>query len=268
MRLAEASLYVRTDLISKSCLNNKGAFQLQEFVGVDGCRGGWFAVVLSESGSWRFEVYRDFETLWNSHQEARIILLDIPIGLVDSGSDGRQCDAVARRYLGQPRASSVFTPPARPALNAPDHQAASALNRSLTGRGISIQSWSIAPKIRQVDRFLRTSKKAQAMVREIHPELLFWALNGRQPMTNRKSKLSGYRERLVVLRQHFESAGTIAQQALERYRRSEVARDDILDALVAAVTGYLSRGQLSTIPANPPVDAHGLIMEMVYYLIG
>jgi predicted RNase H-like nuclease len=84
-------------------------------------------------------------------------------------------------------------------------------------------------------------------------------------MTRRKSRLSGYDERLAVLKRHFEAAEALAEAALSRYRRSEVARDDILDAMVAAVSGYMSRGQLSAIPADPPCDAYGLAMEMVYY---
>lgn len=239
---------------------------MEEYVGVDGCKAGWFAVSLSEVGSWRFDVHGDFASVWASHKEASIILVDIPIGLVDAGLSGRQCDAIARRYLSPERASSVFTPPARPVLNAPDYQAALELNRKLTGRGISMQSWNITPKIREVDQFLRHNAPARGKIREVHPELLFWALNGRRAMGQRKSRLDGYHERLAVLKRRFEPSETITEQVLARYRRSEVARDDILDALAAAVTGYLSRGQLSTIPADVPKDAYGLPMEMVYYL--
>lgn len=238
---------------------------MEEYIGVDGCKAGWFAVGLGANGAWRFDVYADFEALWVSRRAADLILIDIPIGLVDAGPGGRQCDIIARRLLGTGRASSVFTPPARPAMDAADHQTASTLNKRLTGRGISIQSWNIAPKIRQVDLLLRSDRQAPGRIREAHPELLFWALNGRSAMTRRKSRLDGYRERLAVLQRHFQPAETIAGAALSHYRRSQVARDDILDALVAAVTGYLSKGRLSTIPADPPGDAHGLAMEMVYY---
>lgn len=238
---------------------------MNDYVGVDGCKAGWFAIGLDAAGDWRFSVHHDFAAVWDSYQEARIILVDMPIGLVDAGPDGRRCDTLARRLLGPGRASSVFTPPARPVLDAPDYQAALALNRKLTGRGISLQSWNIASKIRQVDRFMRDNKETQGKVREIHPELVFWALNGRRAMVQRKSRLIGYEERLAVLQKHFAPAETVVQEALASYRRSEVARDDILDALAAAVTGYLSQGQLQTIPDPAPNDAFGLAMEMVYY---
>lgn len=238
---------------------------MAEYVGIDGCKAGWFAVGLDTAGAWRLAAHRDFDAVWDTYQEANLVLVDIPIGLVESGLNGRQCDAIARRYLAPRRASSVFTPPARPALDAPDHQAASALNKKLTGRGISIQSWNIMPKIHQVDQLMRLSAETRNKVRELHPELMFWALNGRRAMTQRKSCLSGYQERLDVLGRHFAPSEVIAETALSCYRRSQVARDDILDALVAALAGYLSLGQLSTIPDDPPLDAHGLTMEMVYY---
>lgn len=238
---------------------------MQEYIGIDGCRAGWFGVGLGPAGAWRIDVYPDFDALWADHREARLILIDIPIGLLDTGLDGRRCDVIARRLLAPGRSSSIFTPPMRPALDAADYQAASAINRALTGKSITIQSWNIGPKIRQVDRFLRHNAPVRSKVREAHPELLFWALNGRQAMTRRKKRLDGYHERLAVLRRHFQPAETIAEAALSRYRRAEVARDDILDALAAALTGYLSQGRLNAIPADPPRDAYGLAMEMVYY---
>ncbi len=51
-------------------------------VGVDGCRGGWLAVKLSLTrrlGSRSFS----FLLLWESYQDAALILVDIPIGLLE-----------------------------------------------------------------------------------------------------------------------------------------------------------------------------------------
>jgi len=41
--------------------------------------------------------------------------------------------------------------------------------------------------------------------------------------------------------------------------------DDIVDALAAAVTGFLSNGDLSTLPEVPEQDERGRPMEMVYF---
>lgn len=238
---------------------------MEEYIGVDGCKAGWFAISLTGSKSWNCGVYADIESIWRSHSGAKLILIDIPIGLLDSGRNGRECDSIARRYLGSIRASSVFTPPTRPALDKGDRLAASELNKSLTGRKITIQSWVLAPKIREVDQFLRRHKEVRGKIREAHPELLFWAFNNQKAMSNRKKTLIGYEERLAILQQVFVTADMIAEEALSRYRRSVVARDDILDALAAAITGYLSKGDLTSIPEPVPLDQYGLPMEMVYY---
>ena len=159
---------------------------MDEYIGVDGCKAGWFAISLTGSKSWNCGVYADIESIWRNHSGAKLILIDIPIGLLDSGYNGRECDAIARRYLSPIRASSVFTPPARPALDEADRLAASELNKKLTGRKITIQSWAIAPKILEVDQFLRRHKEVRGKIREAHPELLFWAFNNKNSCPSEK----------------------------------------------------------------------------------
>ncbi len=51
--------------------------------------------------------------------------------------------------------------------------------------------------------------------------------------------------------------------ALKHYPRSTVAKDDILDAVVAAITASCS-DKWATLPAQPEIDHVGLPMEMVY----
>jgi predicted RNase H-like nuclease len=236
------------------------------FMGVDGCKAGWFAVSLGEA-SWSINVYHDFAHLWSGCADADLILVDIPIGLRDKGLEERACDKEARRVLGPPRASSVFPAPCRPALKEATYQEASDLNRTLTGRGLSRQSWAISGKIREVDEFLRTHALAKSKIRECHPELLFWSLNNRTAMRHNKKKVEGYKERLAVLTNHYTQAPLIADEALDRYPRKEVARDDILDALAAAVAAYLTEGSLPSVPKIVERDSYGLPMEMVYVLL-
>ncbi len=235
------------------------------YVGIDGCKTGWFAVRLFQSGSWNFDVFDNIDQLWNTFYKAQLLLIDIPIGLCEGGVEGRACDTAARRFLGSPRASSIFTPPVRLALEFNDREAASEKNYSLTGRRIGVQSWAIARKIQEVDQFLRSKLEARKKIREIHPEVLFWALNGRKEMSHKKSRSAGFEERLRVLRTHFPRSDALVEEALHTFRRSKVARDDILDALAAAVTALFGNGRLSSIPEEPQVDPFGLPMEMVYY---
>lgn len=152
-----------------------------EFVGVDGCRGGWVAAAHTADGRLGYEVFSAFETVLTRHHQA-LILVDVPIGLRDSGQGERQCDREARRVL-KGRGSSVFLAPVRAALYARDYASASSVNREKTGRrGLSRQSWAIAPKIREVNECLAERAGPLPRVREMHPELCFWALNGCEPL--------------------------------------------------------------------------------------
>ena len=56
----------------------------------------------------------------------------------------------------------------------------------------------------------------------------------------------------------------IYEGACSRFLRKVVARDDILDALVAAIIATRGEDQLKTVPEDPPKDARGLPMEMVF----
>ena len=62
----------------------------------------------------------------------------------------------------------------------------------MAGKGISKQAFAIAPKIAEVDEVMRDRVGgAGPAVREVHPELLFWALNGRKAMESSKKSRQG-----------------------------------------------------------------------------
>ena len=48
------------------------------------------------------------------------------------------------------------------------------------------------------------------------------------------------------------------------FPRKSLAKDDILDALVLAVTAAYPSKSMLTLPENPPTDARQLAMEIVY----
>lgn len=138
--------------------------------------------------------------------------------------------------------------------------------RRLTGKGISRQAFAILPKVVEVDELLAGNKRAREMVSEVHPELCFWALNGRQPMRYRKKCAQGYAERMQVLRRVLPEADAICEKALADFPRKDVAKDDIADALAALATAVAPLGiQLKT-PSNPERDSRGLPMQMTYAL--
>ena len=83
-----------------------------KFVGVDGCKGGWFSVGLDNCDGYEVQVFKTFDELLAHYAEACLVLVDIPIGL-PQGGEGRDCDPEARKLLGRPRGSSVFPTPTR-----------------------------------------------------------------------------------------------------------------------------------------------------------
>jgi len=201
-------------------------------IGVDGCRAGWICIAQGGAGSTPAEwwVAGEFAGVVERAEDADLVLVDIPIGLLEGGSAPRAPDLLARRRLGGTRASSVFSAPVRPVLEACDYAAANALSRGLTGKGLSRQSWGIVPKIRQVDEFLRTRPEWIGRVREVHPELCFHAFAGGRSMRHNKKTDEGFAERLELLVERYSEAERLLGSILLGAGNRRVARDDAVDA--------------------------------------
>jgi predicted RNase H-like nuclease len=117
-------------------------------LGVDACRRGWIAIAV-ETGNATAYFAEDIQTLIAGAQAdgpLAVVAIDIPIGLPDRGH--RQADVLARAAIGL-LWPSVFITPVHEALLAADHPTASAINRELTGHGISIQAFGLKPKLFQ-----------------------------------------------------------------------------------------------------------------------
>lgn len=255
-----------------------------KFVGVDGCPAGWFSVGLGGGDDDGFEVavFGEFRELVQHYSSATLILVDIPIGLRECGPEERQCDKKARGHLKHQK-SSVFRVPVRKAVHKKTREAAAKIEQELTkgkngeGKSIGSTAWGIVPKIAEVDRFMIKNVDMHEKVREVHPELLFWALNGEKDMRCGKKTLQGFYDRMNVLRKVERRVDAILEQALPLTCDPKVVGgDDILDALAAAVTARLGTQaeRLQTLPARIggiPVEVDlsvpdgGLPMEMVYY---
>ncbi len=231
----------------------------QVFYGVDGCRAGWLVVGLAVEGKLAHAMYERFTDFWRSAaRNAALILVDVPIGLPERGQ--RICDHAARACL-KARRASIFITPTRAAVYADTYAAANEINRANGGKGISKQTWNITHKIREVDALLRTTPRAASLIRESHPEMAFWALTGHE-MTHNKKSGAGHAERLAVLTAYHPRALELYTDALKQYRRKDAAPDDVLDALVLAVTAQSTT--LVTLPDTPPRDAYGLPMAITY----
>jgi predicted RNase H-like nuclease len=235
-------------------------------VGVDGCRTGWFAVAF-DGKRWVTAVYKSVRDLWIENSNADLILIDTPIGLRENVSDERLCDIEARKLLGRPRSSSVFPAPCRAAVYENICEDASRINKELTGRGLPLQSYYIIRKIREVDTLLTEDPAARRVIRETHPEVCFWAFAGGSMKHPKKSR-AGFRARLELLEFICPGAGRFVKEASSSHRRRDVGRDDIVDALAAAVAAVGDADGLASVPDEPEYDSVGLPMEIVYATYG
>lgn len=231
-------------------------------VGVDGCKAGWF-YFRREGQTITHGIVRRIHDLADTLPDGARVLIDIPIGLIDRGAAGRRCDREARKLLGAPRASSVFSAPCRAVLEARSYEDAKRLSLAAIGKMLSKQAFLITPKIREVDQFLR-NRGAALVLREVHPEVCFWALNGRKAILVRKKDPAGFAQRLDLLSACVPDARALVADALNAYPRKEVARDDVLDALVALVVASTADADLASVPRIPESDSQGLPMEIVF----
>jgi predicted RNase H-like nuclease len=227
-------------------------------MGVDGCRAGWIAVCWGETVAHR--LYTSFASLVET--EAQVIAVDMPIGFPDQA--GRSAETEARRVLGA-RKSSLFAMPCRAAVMCEDYREACATNlqNSDPPRKISKQAFHLFPKIREIDALITPAK--QNRIHEVHPELAFWHMNGKRPLSHAK-KVQGRPSELGLeqRRELLRNAGfPLDQLPLSIYRKSDVGADDLMDACACAVVARrIADGRASYFPVVPEYDGRGLLMRI------
>jgi predicted RNase H-like nuclease len=103
--------------------------------GVDGCPGGWVALVDRKDSQPKARIFTRFADLLNALPKAKVIAVDIPIGLPEVGARG--CDRHARHELPQPRGTSVFPAPLRAVLTARSWEEACTIRFRIDGKKMS-----------------------------------------------------------------------------------------------------------------------------------
>lgn len=232
-------------------------------VGVDGCKGGWLAVVRDTGrGAFTFEIFPTWKALLDTLIAAPCIAVDMPIGLVTSGR--RPCDTLARKRLGRGRAASVFAPPRRPMLAFSTYDQANSWGKSApggdsSGGGLSKQAWNITPKIRDIDSAITPAD--QSRIIEAHPELVFQYLNG-GVCPKRKRSAAGFEQRLDLLSARgFDGLAA----AIHNVDPKQAAGDDLLDACALAIAAQRKvQGTAVRLCGDPLRDDRGRKMEIWY----
>lgn len=223
--------------------------------GIDGCKAGWILTTFDENPS--YHILRTDQDLIDALDSYDRIFIDMPIGLEDEVYT-RECDRLLREKLGSEYASSVFSPPIRPALHAPSYVEANMESFEYTEKKLTVQAWNITPKIRILDALLIAKPAFREKVLESHPELLFMKLNGGM-IYQKKNTKKGLRHRLDLVSQHKPIAADFFRDIKEEYRRNEVNEDDIVDSMALALAAKQSVEKgIQTLPENPPLDSEGL----------
>lgn len=229
--------------------------------GIDGCKAGWILITFSDNPSYR--VLRTNSDLEEAFNEFDRVFIDMPIGLEDENYT-RKCDLLLRKKLGAEYASSVFSPPIRPALHAPSYVEANMQSYEYTEKKLTLQSWNITPKIRLLDDMFQKDPKLQDKVFESHPELLFMKLNGGM-IYQKKNTKKGLRHRLSLIVDSEEVADDFFRDIKEEFRRNEVGEDDIVDSMALALGAKQSLDSgIKTLPETPEYDSMGLIKAIHY----
>lgn len=224
--------------------------------GVDSCPGGWLVVLVTfyeEIVQEEHLLLKNFDELAELDPAPVYIAVDIPIGLLrEVAKGGRECDKSARRILGRPRSSSVFSPPTRSAFDCATFDDAREL-------GLNRQSFGILPKVEELDRVMTPG--LQNRIREAHPEVTFFVMAGMTPARCGKKDTPGRDERTALLTRYFYQV----EEGLKRFPHSRVSVDDVLDAYACAWTAMrVFRGEAGHLPDDPPRDEKGLQMAIWY----
>jgi predicted RNase H-like nuclease len=218
-------------------------------VGVDGCPRGW-VVASRDRGRIVVSVVDDIASTLAGIDHVGI---DMPIGL--PATPGRAADRGARALLG-PRRSSVFPAPARPLLECRSYAEANALSRTLFDVGMSVQTFHLMPKIREVDALAHTFTRGErdSRLAEVHPECSFHIAGG-GPLGSKHTP-AGIARRGAIIESIFGDVPPVPRGA---------RLDDVLDACAALwSTERFSRGEHLTIPDDTTErDDHGTVMRIV-----
>ena len=242
--------------------------------GIDGCPAGWVAVSRHHADSaLKTAVFSDICSLIEGFPQTAIFAVDMPIGLPDFVTGpGRGPEKAVRPFLRE-RQSSVFSVPSRAAVYAEcgpfsgqgdiiiAHKRASlvAFATSDPPRKISIQSFNLFPKIREIDTLLRERPDLTDRIFESHPEFAFSMLNGGMPMKlpkKIKGKINppGMEERKQLL----ASLG-LPRNFLDQNPPIGAATDDFLDACaMLLVARRISCGEAKPHPAPLIRDSHNI----------
>jgi len=219
---------------------------LSLIIGIDGCKSGWFSVWENQDKSIHSSVFSNLNELKNFFKNESQLIVGIDMPVILSEVIPRQADQLARKLLSK-KASSVFTAPTPEMLDQPNYEKASLVSKKLFGKSMSLQSWYLFPKIKDVQTMIHHE---DMQIYEIHPELSFRAMNNEQVILESKKSHEGFAIRNSLLTMHFKNF--IFEEIRRQYARKDVMDNDILDALAVLWSAKrIQSNQASFLPQAP-----------------
>ena len=258
-----------------------------KYVGVDGCVGGWLSVGLDNGNGYEVKGFMEFADLVAYFSDACLILVDMPIGLnLNAQQPIRPCDTNARIILNRlgGASGSVFPAPNRRlAMEARMGEVKWLMGDVVWAHtenpvgcdwgAVNNQTFSIASATGEVYDVLNNPGPGnRPTIREIHPEVCFRLLGVEREILGEKTTPEGINQRINVLQDYEPLTDNIFENTSAKFRNKGAAGDDdILDALVAAVTAKLGcqnmQHQLHSLPGQEPTNCDNAPpdgMEMLY----
>lgn len=169
----------------------------------------------------------------------------------------------------------MFWTPCRDAVYEDTYAEAKEANLECRGDSLASQAWGLIPRIREVDTLLLDDPEAQEKVQESHPEVCFAAFAGAELASKHLDDgLAARRDCLGIVEdgaadQYDEFVQTYIEDHPAWARRiGSSNEDDLLDAMILALTAKIGNSEYSRLPTNfseeTDKDREGLPMHIVY----
>ena len=195
------------------------------------------------------KVYDTFLDVLQERPAFVVIVVNAPIGFVDTSELGsRTCDRQGRALLGR-RGSALHNAPTREELSGVAQE---------RGEGIDAVTATLLPRYREIAAEM--SPYRQRTVYEGHPELSFYQLNGNKPLRRSKKIEAGTLERRAILESKVPGANKILESELKR-----VPIKHLMDAAAMLWTARRVSAHAATrLPSDAEWDSEGIRMELVF----
>ena len=194
-----------------------------DWIGIDGCLGGWVVTHLSKNGAPHSYTIPSLKPFIDSAPKQAVILIDMIQDLNDQ-STPRAFDCIAKKMLGKWH-SRVFTAPPLTALKAKTYREACRLSQLAMGKKISIQCYNLFPKIKELQAITDTRLK------EYHPEIAFMQLNNGSVLPESKKTVEGKQRRIQIIEQYLPNYSN----AIASMEALPCKIDDLLDSVALAL---------------------------------